>query len=55
MTWAVKVIETETGKVVKEIKAATERRADKLFDGLSINLNHEKYHVESVELKEGEV
>lgn len=46
----VKVIETETGKVVKEMTASSQRQADRLDDGLNINLNHATYHTEVEEV-----
>jgi len=39
MTHIVQVIEKSTGKVVKEFTAKSERQADKIEDGLLINLN----------------
>lgn len=42
----IQVIETETGEVVKEIDCGnSERKADRVFDGMMINLNHDKYHL----------
>jgi hypothetical protein len=52
MTWSVKVIESATGKVVKEMKVNSERQADRIETGLSINLNHEKFHTEVDEITE---
>lgn len=36
-----------TGKVVKEFDVTgwSERRADKLMDGMSINLDHDRYYI----------
>ena len=40
-----RVVEDATGKVEKEFDVTdkTARQVDKLFDGLSRNLNHDKY------------
>lgn len=40
-----RVVEDATGKVEKEfdVTGKTARQVDKLFDGLSRNLNHDKY------------
>lgn len=40
-----RVVEDATGKVEREfdVTGKTDRQVDKLFDGLSRNLNHSKY------------
>ena len=43
-TWKVKVIEYETGETVKTFEAVTERAANRLDDGLNINLNHAEFY-----------
>lgn len=43
-TWKVKVIDAESGDVVKMFEAATERAANRLDDGLNINLNHSEFY-----------
>lgn len=45
------IAKSETGEVVKEFDVTgwSERRADKLMDGISINLNHDEYYVEQRE------
>ena len=43
-TYKIKVIEANTGEVVKTLEAATERAADRAERGLSINLNHSDYY-----------
>ncbi len=43
--WWVEIVHTEDGKVVKRLGPHTERTADKIADGMSINLNYDKYHV----------
>lgn len=40
----VEVVNSETGEVVNTLGPAPERKADKIEDGVNINLNHEKYH-----------
>jgi hypothetical protein len=47
----VKVINTGTGKVVKWMNADTRRKAERLENGLNINLNHDTYHTEIEEVK----
>ena len=42
-TWKVQVIAYDTDEVIKEIAVPTERQADRVDDGLNINLDHEKY------------
>lgn len=44
MTYIVKVINCETGEVVKEIECPNERSADRVDGGLNINLNHEQFY-----------
>ena len=46
----VKVINNETGEVVKVMNASSRRQADRLDDGLNINLNHATYHTEVEEV-----
>ena len=46
--YVVRVIENETGDIAFESKPTYERRADRIEDGLLINLNHEKFHTEIV-------
>ena len=47
----VKIVETATGKVHREMGPHSERKADKIADGASINLDHERFHVDVVEVK----
>lgn len=51
MTYIVKVIKFENNEVVKEIPCSSERQADRVDDGLNINLDHEKFYtvIEEVE------
>ena len=48
----VKVIKTETGEVVKVMDASSQRQADRLLNGLNINLNHAKFHTTVEEVGE---
>lgn len=41
--YRVEVVEDATGTVVKTIECATQRQAERVEGGLSINLNHERY------------
>lgn len=43
-TWKIKVINAESGEVVKVFETATERAANRMDDGLNINLNHSKFY-----------
>lgn len=44
MKYIVQIIEHRTEKVIKEIECPTERKAEKIDDGVNINLNHENYY-----------
>jgi hypothetical protein len=48
--WYVQIVETATSKIEKEMGPMTERRAQKVESGASINLNHEKFHTNLVEV-----
>jgi hypothetical protein len=43
--YLVKVIEDSSGQVVKNLGPMPERKADKVFDGLMAQLNHDEYSV----------
>lgn len=45
----VRIVHTETGEVVKTMGPMSARKADKVYDGASINLNHDAYHIEQKE------
>ena len=51
MTHIVKIISFETEEVLKEYPCNSERQADRVDDGLNINLDHEKFFtvIEEVE------
>jgi len=38
----------ETDEIVKEINCSSERQAEKVDDGININLDHEKYYTEII-------
>lgn len=45
LEWKVEVIDAATDEVVKTMTRPTERAAEKLADGVSINLDHDRYYV----------
>ena len=47
----VEIVRDKGDKVMKRMGPMGERRADKVADGASINLNHEHYFVRTVEAK----
>jgi uncharacterized FlaG/YvyC family protein len=51
MTWIVKVIDCETGEVVKEIQANNDLAAERIEDDLYINLNHDRFYTTCEEEK----
>jgi len=51
-TW-VEIVNTETDEVVKRMGPMSNRRAEKVEGGASINLNHEEYYTRLVD-KDGE-
>ena len=42
--FVVTIVETETGEIVKTFDPCSERRANKIEDGASINLDHTRFH-----------
>jgi len=44
--WRVNVREIETDKVIHTVACRSERDAERVETGLSINLNHEKFYTE---------
>jgi superfamily II helicase len=44
------IVETATGFIQRELEPLTERLAEKTERGANINLNHEKYHTEIVDV-----
>jgi len=49
--WYVNIIESSSGDVVKSIECLSEKRAEKVCDGISINLDWENYETQ-IEFKE---
>ena len=49
MKYIVEVVRFENEEVVKRIECDTERKADRVDDGLNINLNHEDFYTRIVE------
>lgn len=45
MNYYVRIIDLETGAVEKEMGPMSERRAEKVADGVSINLDHDRFSV----------
>ena len=43
-TYKIKVIEANTGEVVKTLEATTERSAERVERGLNRNMNHPDYY-----------
>ena len=43
-TYKIKVIEANTGEVVKTLEATTERLAERVERGLNRNMNHDSYY-----------
>lgn len=52
--WVVQVIEDETGKVEYESKPTYRRRAERIEDGMGINLNWERFSTRIVRVGEEE-
>ncbi len=44
----VKIIEHKTRKTIKQMGPYTEHKADKIDDGININLNHEEFYTQIV-------
>jgi hypothetical protein len=45
----VQIVDRETKEIIKEISCKSQRQADKVYDGASINLNHDKYFLQMTE------
>jgi hypothetical protein len=45
-TYKVNVIDARTGVVVKTLETASKRAAERIENGLNINMNHEHYFTE---------
>lgn len=42
----IKIIETKSGDVVKTMNVENMRSAEKIENGININLNHDEHHTE---------
>lgn len=42
-TYYVEIVEFETNKVIKSMGPMSERKADRVDSGVTINLNHDRY------------
>lgn len=40
MKWIVEIVEYDTGRIERAIDCESERRAERVEDGVNINLNH---------------
>jgi hypothetical protein len=50
MKYLVRILKQDTKEVVEEFTPTTERQAERLEDGVNINLNHTEYCTELVEV-----
>ena len=50
-TWYVNVLDSETGEIVHSISCSSEKNAERVEDGVSINLDWDKYETQ-IEHKE---
>ena len=50
--YKIQVVDAETGEIVKTLEAHNLRTAERIDDGLNINLNHMKFFTRIVEPKE---
>ena len=46
--WYVEVVDSYSGEVVERIECSSERKAERVEDGISINLNWEDYETRVV-------
>lgn len=48
MKWTVVIVESATSEVIQrfDVEANTIKPAEKIEDGININLDHDKYHTE---------
>ena len=51
-SFCVEVVAYENDEVVKRLPGLTEAKADRVDDGININLNHDEYFTRIVEPKE---
>ena len=49
MTWEIRIIESDTGRIERILKCSGERVAEQIERGVLINLNRDKYHTEVID------
>jgi hypothetical protein len=49
MKWVVQVVEHDTDRVERSIDCESHHKAERVEDGLNINLNHARYYTRIVE------
>jgi hypothetical protein len=52
--YQVQIIRAEDGTVTKAMETSSKKMAERLEDGVNINLNHEEYYTQIVEVEEKE-
>lgn len=45
MKYIVKIVNYESAETVKSFECDSDRRAERISDGVSINLNHDQFYV----------
>jgi len=50
MKYLVQIIKTDTREVVESFTPTSERQAERLEDGININLNHAEYQTQLIEV-----
>ena len=50
MNFIVEIVKYEGGEVIKRFSPMSERQAERVDDGININLNHEEYYTRIVEV-----
>lgn len=51
MKWIVEIVEYDTGRIERAIDCESARRAERVDDGVNINLNHDRYYTRIVHQK----
>ena len=49
--YLIEVIDYQTNEVVKTMETTSQRQADRIEDGLNINLNHDAFFTRTVEVR----
>ena len=52
--YTVNIYHTTTGELVTQMGPMGERKADKVYAGASINLNHDEYHIDIEPVEDNE-